>query len=106
MAHGIIARVPAPIDMYRAVNAAITARIGDSVPAGLLVHIARETPEGFEVFEVWDSKQHCDEFQDTVLAPVIEQVSAGQAPQRSDVTEEFAVENFFVGAAAVATASR
>lgn len=37
MAHGIIATVPAPIDMYRAVNAAVTEEIGESAPNGLLV---------------------------------------------------------------------
>lgn len=106
MAYGIIASLPAPIDMYRGVNAAVTEQIGDAAPAGLLVHIARETPEGFQVMEIWDSKQHCDEFADTVLAPIIERLSGGQAPPRDDVTEEFDVENFFIGAAAAATSSR
>ena len=106
MAHGIIASVPAPIDMYRATNAAVTAQIGDGAPTGLLVHIARETPEGFQVIEIWESKQHCDEFATTVLAPIIERLSGGQAPPRDDVTEDFDVENFFIGTAAAATSSR
>ena len=106
MAHGIVATVPAPIDMYKAVNAQVTEKIGEAVPDGLLVHIARETPEGFQVIEVWKSKQECDEFQDSVLAPIIDRVSGGQAPPREQVTEEFEVENFFVGPGAAAASSK
>jgi hypothetical protein len=106
MAHGIIATVPAPIDMYKAVNAQITEKMGEGTPDGLLAHIARETPEGFQVIEVWESKQQCDKFQDEVLAPTIDQVSGGQAPPREEVTEEFDVQNFFVGTGAAAASSR
>ena len=104
MAHGIIVNVPAPIDMYRAVNAQITETVGDNMPAGFLAHIARATPDGFQVIEIWESKQQCDEFEDAVLAPIIDRVSGGQAPPRADVTEEFEVENFFIGTG-VSTAS-
>ena len=97
MAHGIIATVPAPIDMYRAVTAQVSETMGDSAPAGILVHIARATADGFQVIEVWESKQQCDAFQDDVLAPIIDRVSGGQAPARDEVTEEFEVENFFLG---------
>jgi hypothetical protein len=100
MAHGIIATVPAPIDMYRAVNAQVSEQMGDSAPAGILVHIARATADGFQVIEVWESKQQCDAFQDDVLAPIIDRVTGGQAPARQEVTEEFEVENFFLGAGA------
>ena len=97
MAHGIIATVPAPIDMYRAVTAQVSETMGDSAPAGILVHIARATADGFQVIEVWESKQQCDAFQDDVLAPIIDRVSGGQAPARDEVSEEFEVENFFLG---------
>jgi hypothetical protein len=106
MAHGIVATVPAPIDMYEAVNAQVTEKVGEGAPDGLLVHIARMTTEGFQVIEVWESKQQCDEFQDTVLAPIIDRVSGGQAPPRDQVTEEFDVQNFFVGPGAAAASSQ
>jgi hypothetical protein len=106
MAHGVIATVPAPIDMYKAVNAQISETQGDGTPEGLLVHIARKTAEGFQVIEVWESKRQCDEFQDNVLAPIIDRVSGGQAPQRADVSEEFDVLNFFIGTGATAASSR
>jgi hypothetical protein len=80
--------------------------MGEGTPGGLLVHIARETADGFQVIEVWESKQQCDEFQDAVLAPIIAQVSGGQAPPREEVTEEFEVQNFFVGTGASAASSR
>jgi hypothetical protein len=97
VAHGIVATVPVPIDMYRAVNAQVTEKMGENAPSGLLVHIARATADGFQVIEVWESKQQCDAFEAEVLAPIIDRVSGGQAPRRGDVTEEFEVENFFLG---------
>jgi hypothetical protein len=102
MAHGIIATVPAPIEMYKAVNAQVSEQLSEQPPSGLLAHIARKTSEGFQVIEVWESKQQADKFQDDVLAAVIDRVSGGQAPPREDVTEEFEVENFFVGPGATA----
>jgi hypothetical protein len=106
MAHGVIATVPAPIDMYKAVNAQVTEKVGEGGADGLLVHIARETAEGFQVIEVWESKQQCDEFQDKVLAPIIDRVSGGQAPPRAQVSEEFDVLNFFLGTGAATASSR
>jgi|tagenome__1003787_1003787.scaffolds.fasta_scaffold20888777_2 hypothetical protein len=105
MAHGIIASVPAPIEMYEAVHTQVTEKVGHGgAAAGLLVHVARKTPEGFQVIEVWESKQQCDAFENEVLAPIIDRVSGGQAPPRRDVTEEFEVLKFFFGPG-VSTAS-
>lgn len=106
MAHGIIVSVPAPIDMYRAVNAQVTDQVGEASAPGLLVHIARETVDGFQVIEVWESKQQCEDFENTVLAPIIDRVSNGQAPPRNDVTEEFDVQNFFVGTGVAGASAR
>ena len=106
MAYGLIANVPAPIEMYDAVNAQINEQIGDTQPAGLAVHITRRTPEGFQVIEVWESKQQADEFADAVLGPVIDKVSQGQAPRREDVEEGFEVHNFFTGPAVSSISAR
>ena len=105
MAHGIIVTVPAPIDMYHAVNDQVGEEIGPSGPTGLLVHIARKLPEGFQVIEVWESKQQCDEFGDQVLGPIIDRVSGGQARPRGQITDEFDVENVFVGPGVAAAPS-
>jgi hypothetical protein len=105
MTHGIVVNVPAPLEMYRAVNAEVSAAMGEQPPAGLLVHIARETPSGFQVVEVWESKQQCDEFGDRVLAPIIDRVTDGQAPSRNDVMEEFEPENIFFGTSAATARS-
>jgi hypothetical protein len=106
MAYGIIASVPAPIDMYRAVNAQVTEQVGDAPPDGLLAHIARETADGFQVIEVWESKQQCEHFENTVLAPIIDRVSGGQAPPRAEVIEDFDVQNFFIGMGVAGASSR
>jgi hypothetical protein len=106
MAHGVVANVPAPIELYEAVNAQITAQIGEDTPSGLLMHFARKTPDGFQVIELWESKAQADEFEDSVLAPIIERVTEGQAPPREEVSEHFDVHNFFVGPGAAAASSR
>jgi hypothetical protein len=105
MAHGIIVSVPAPIDMYQEASAQVTERVGDAAPPGLLVHIARETADGFQVIEVWESKQQREDFGNTVLRPIIDRVSKGQAPSGSELIEEFDVQNFFVGTRVAGTST-
>jgi hypothetical protein len=106
MAYGVIVDVPAPIEQYDAVNAQVTEQIGAGAPAGLLVHIVRRTADGFQVIELWDSKQQADQFNDGVLAPIIDRITDGQAPPRQDISEEFDSHNFFVGSGATAASAR
>jgi hypothetical protein len=106
MAYGMLVNVPAPIEMYDAVNAQITEQIGEGPPPGLLVHIARKTPEGFQVIELWESKQQAETFGDDVLGPTITRVAGDQAPRREDIMQEFDAHNFFVGEGAAAASAR
>jgi hypothetical protein len=83
--------VPAPVEMYDALHAEILRRSGDTVD-GLLVHIGRPTASGFQVLEVWESRSHFDRYNDQVVLPVVEHMTAGRpepAPQQA--IEEFQV---------------
>ena len=48
--YGVTTTVLAPVEMYDGMHAEMTRRNGPSVD-GLLVHVGRATPDGFEVLE-------------------------------------------------------
>lgn len=77
--------VDAPLAMYHAIHARVLDTTHGTVD-GLLVHLARPTPTGFEVFEVWESHEHCHHFSRDVLEPILATAgadagTAGTAPQ-------------------------
>jgi hypothetical protein len=50
----------------------ITAGLGPEPPAGLVVHLAIELPEGgLRYIDVWESKEQCDVFTEERLHPVV-----------------------------------
>ena len=53
--YGVITTVPAPVEMYDGMHAAMVSRVGASVD-GLLVHVARATTDGFQTLDVWESR--------------------------------------------------
>jgi hypothetical protein len=61
--------VHAPAAAYQALHAQLLQRTAGQVD-GLLVHLARPTPGGFQILEVWDDKTSYDHFNDTVIAPL------------------------------------
>ena len=81
MAYSIVYPAPlnAPVEMYTALHEAVNKEVGTDVE-GLLVHLARRTSQGFEVIEVWESKEHSDKFQRDVGRPVIERIAGPDAP--------------------------
>jgi len=54
-------QVPAPVEAYKALHAAVQS-VTDSASEGLVVHVARPTDAGFEVIEIWQSKEHFERF--------------------------------------------
>ena len=101
MTHGLVMDVPAPIEFYDAVHAEVTRR-GAGRDDGLLLHIGRATPGGFQVLEVWESKEQCDRFHAEVVGPAVAAVSAGQAPPGEPAVAEFEPRGLIVPSAAVA----
>lgn len=85
MAYGEIIRVRAPLDVYRALHRQVTDDLGTSIPEGALLHIARPTEDGFEIIEVWESKEQADTFTRDVFGPAAAKVGGaganGPAPE-------------------------
>lgn len=99
MAYGFVMDVPAPIEFYDALHAAIGRRGGGD---GLLVHLGRPTPDGFQVLEIWESKEQCDRFNVEVVEPALDEVSGGQPPSGDSAMVEFEPRGLIVPSAAVA----
>ena len=60
--------VPIDAALYRR----ITDSLGDTPPAGLIVHLAIERPEGgLRYIDVWETQQDCDRFSEQRLHPVV-----------------------------------
>jgi hypothetical protein len=85
MTWGVTVDVAAPVELYDAIHAALLERTGGSVD-GLLVHLARETGDGFQVIEVWESQAEYDRYVADALAPVLAELSGGRASP-GDMTE-------------------
>ena len=85
MSYGVVYTVPASIEMYDAVHAEAMQHQAD----GLVIHLARTIDGGFQVIEVWESKEHCDRYGAEVLGPIIVRLTgaeaAGSAPEEFDV---------------------
>ncbi len=93
--------VPAPIEFYDAVHAEVARRSTDGVD-GLLLHVGRATGDGFQVLEIWESKEKFDRFSAEVVGPAVASVSGGQAPPGEPVMEEFEPRGLIVPSAAIA----
>jgi hypothetical protein len=100
MSHGLVLDVPAPIEFYEALHAEIGRRTADGVD-GMLLHVGRATRGGFQVFEVWESKERCDRFYAEIVGPALTQVSGGQPPPTEPAMEEFEPRGLIVPAAHV-----
>jgi hypothetical protein len=61
--YGYTMHVPAPIEVYQAVHKAILEVVDEEGGGdGLLLHLAYPTEEGFDLTEVWESKEELDAF--------------------------------------------
>ena len=85
--YGVITTVPAPVEMYDGMHAEMLKmerRTGTSVD-GCLVHVGRATPDGFEVLEVWESKEHYDRANADIVFPLMRKLACDQcgAPDRA-----------------------
>jgi hypothetical protein len=59
---------------------------------GLLLHIGRPSPAGFEVIEVWESRAHYDRYQRELRASIADGPGAGMPLSMQAATiEEFVV---------------
>ena len=66
--YGYTMHIPAPAEAYRAMHKAVLEVIGeDGGGDGLILHLALETDQGFDLTEVWESKEQLDAFNKTVF---------------------------------------
>ena len=93
--YGIITSVPAPVEAYDTMHAEILRRVG--FVDGLLVHIGRATTDGFQVLEVWESKEHYDRANTDILFPLMRELAGDQAPPSTEqATEPFDVHGLVI----------
>ncbi|HEV7727073.1 MAG TPA: hypothetical protein VGO74_09100 [Modestobacter sp.] len=79
MPYGIEYDVPAPIQFYDTVHAEVLQRGGSSVD-GLLLHVGRPSDGGFQVLEVWESRDHWQRHNDDVVGPMMAGLVDDQPP--------------------------
>jgi hypothetical protein len=100
MAYGFVMDVPAPIQFYDALHAELMRRTPGDV-SGMHLHVARQTSAGFQITEVWESKELCDRYTAEVVNPAIAELSGGQRPPMDPAIEEFEPRGLVVPAAHV-----
>lgn len=83
MTYGFTVRVRQPVEVYDASHAEVLKAAGDQGADGLILHMARAVADGFEVLEIWQSREHADRFNQEVVGPALERAGAptdGQPP--------------------------
>lgn len=101
MTHGLVMRVPAEIEFYDALHTEVGRRSSGRAD-GLLLHVGRMTDDGFEVFEIWESREKCDSFFAEVVWPAMDAVSGVHARRGDPVTTEFEPRGLVIPSAAIA----
>jgi hypothetical protein len=100
MAYGFVMDVPAPIQFYDALHAELMRRTSGEV-TGMYLHVARQTSAGFQITEVWESKELCDRYTAEVVNPAIAELSGGRPPPMAPAIQEFEPRGLVVPAAHV-----
>ena len=77
MSYAFVQDISASWDQYQRV----TAGLMDPAPAGLLLHIAGPTEEGFRIIDLWDSEQAWERFRAERLAPAMAALGGPSRPE-------------------------
>jgi hypothetical protein len=94
--YGVITTVPAPVETYDRMHAELIKRAGPSVH-GLLVHIGRATTDGFQIMQVWESKEHYDRANTDIVFPLMRELAGDQPPPSIEqATEAFDVRGLVI----------
>ena len=100
MTYGFVMDVPATIEFYDALHAELARRTTGGVD-GLLLHVARQTLAGFQILEVWESKELCDHYTAELVNPTIAELAGGQPMPMAPAIEEVEPRGLVVPAAHV-----
>ena len=102
MTWGLVMDVAAPAQVYDAVHARVLDRTGGRAD-GLLLHVARATGTGFQIVEVWESRDDYQRYQTELVEPLLAEVSGADAPAGGQpVATEFDVRGLVVPPARIA----
>jgi hypothetical protein len=77
LTYAFVQDVAASWDQYERV----TAELMDLAPAGLILHIAGPTEDGFRTIDLWESEQAWQRFQAERLAPAIAALGGPARPE-------------------------
>ena len=69
---------------------AVENEVGRAAPRGCVVHTAAEVNGRVRVVDVWESRQHIDEFFQSRLGPAFEKLGVEMGPP--EITESFRIE--------------
>ena len=64
---------------YDAIHNAIMQKASN--PAGLIIHTAGFTGEGFRIFEVWESREDFERFVEQTLMPLVSELAGDDTRQ-------------------------
>ena len=95
MTYGIITSVAAPPEVYDVLHQQLLQRVGSKID-GLLLHVGRATDHGFDVIEVWESKEQFDTFNDTVVRVLMAELTSPETPSPPPQIEEFDVRGMVI----------
>jgi hypothetical protein len=87
--YGYTMHFPAPIEAYRVMHKAVLEVLAEEGGGdGLLLHLGYPTERGFDLTEVWESKEHLDTFNRDVFPKAMARAGL-QADGPQPAPEEF-----------------
>ena len=102
MTWGLITDVAAPAQVYDAMHARLMDLTGGTAD-GLLVHLARATETGFQIVDVWESKEAFERYQTELIGPLLAELTGTDGPPgEARVVTEFDVRGLVVPSAGIA----
>lgn len=87
MTYGVIVRVKAPIEAYDATHAEVMKATGPQQVPGFIVHMGREIEDGFEIIEVWETKDQAEAFNRDVVWPAMQRVGMAEGGPEPEIVE-------------------
>jgi CO dehydrogenase/acetyl-CoA synthase beta subunit len=101
MTWGLVMDFAAPAQVYDAMHARLLDVTGGK-GEGLLVHLARATETGFQIVEVWESKDRFERYQAELIGPLLAEMTGDGPPGEAPVATEFDVRGLVVPSAGIA----
>ncbi len=71
----------------------------DKAPDGLILHTAGETSQGFYIYDVWESKEHFQRFNEAQVGPAMQEILGDAQPEGPPPEPQFFEIEVMVGPA-------